>query len=58
MEIDCRRGTVAVVGLGTMGRKIATMCLENDLSVVVLGRTPESGKAALESYDRYESQGR
>lgn len=31
-----------------MGMKIATMCLENDLSVVFLGRTPESGKAALD----------
>ena len=47
MEIDNRRGTVAVVGLGTMGRKIATMCLKNNNTVVILGRTPESGKAAL-----------
>ena len=48
MEIDNPCGTVAVVGLGTMGRKIATLCLENDLSVVILGRTPESGRASLD----------
>lgn len=48
MEIDSVGGKVAIVGLGTMGRKIATMCLENDLSVVVLGRTAESGKAAID----------
>ena len=47
METDYLGETVAVVGLGTMGRKIATMCLENNNTVVVLGRTPESGKAAL-----------
>lgn len=50
MMIEYPRRTVAVVGLGTMGRKIATMCLENDLDVVILGRTPESGKAALDRF--------
>jgi len=48
MEIDSVSRKVAVVGLGTMGRKLVTMCLENDLCVVVLGRTPKSGKAALD----------
>jgi 3-hydroxyacyl-CoA dehydrogenase len=48
MQKDYSSGTVAVVGLGTMGRKIAAMCLENDLNVLMLSRTPESGKAALD----------
>ena len=40
--------TVAVVGLGTMGRKIAELCLANGFHVIGASRTIESGRKAYE----------
>ena len=39
--------TVGVIGLGTMGRGIAKLCVANSFDVLVLGRTPESGKLGM-----------
>lgn len=39
---------VGIVGLGTMGRSLARLCLGKGFEVVALGRTPESGKKKFE----------
>jgi 3-hydroxybutyryl-CoA dehydrogenase len=39
---------VAVIGLGTMGRKIVRLCLAHNFRVLAMSRTPESGRRHLE----------
>ena len=41
--------TVGIIGLGTMGRSIAKLCLGKGMRVVVSARTPESGRKNLET---------
>jgi len=41
-------GLIAVIGLGTMGRKITSLVLAHNFRVLSMSRTPESGKRHLE----------
>jgi len=41
------RGPVGIVGLGTMGRGLAKLCSGKGLDVLILGRTPESGRKGM-----------
>lgn len=40
---------VGVIGLGTMGRSIAKLCLSKELEVIAMARTPESSRRDLDA---------
>jgi 3-hydroxybutyryl-CoA dehydrogenase len=48
MERGRLNNVVAVIGMGTMGRKIAELCLANGFHVIASCRTAESSRTALE----------